>query len=237
MNNHRVAALILMLSGLITATLSTSAVASSVTTFADIDTWVGSGDQEAALVIDWNDGKEPGLWGYRFSGAKSGQDMFLDIVAAQPDLFARIGPGGPFGVPLYGVGYNRNGGSFGISDDLGDESGIFDNSTIAETDVPDEIDGPAIANDPEDSYHEGWWTGGFWSFWTSTGLPANSGWGSPPFGANDRMLSDGDWDGLSFDPAFAFNDPPAVVLTVPEPGSAVVLSGLVLIVSLRRRRN
>jgi hypothetical protein len=235
MNYLRVAPLILF--GFIMSTLASPAVAGSVTTFADIDTWIGSGDQEAALVIDWNDGKAPGLWGYRFTGTKTGQQMFLDIVAAQVDLFARIGPDGEFGIPLYGIGYNRNGGDFGISDNLGDESLIFNGSTIAQTGAPDEFDdGPATVNDPEDSYHEGWWTG-FWSYWNSTGLPENGGWATPSFGASTRALIDGDWDGLSFDPTFAFTDPPAVTLTVPEPNSVMLLRGLGLTALLRRRRD
>ena len=216
--------------------IAASAHADNVTTFSDIDTWIGLGSQEAALVLDWNDGKEPVILGYRFDGTKSGQDMFRDIALAQADLFARVGPDGAFGRPLYGIGYDRDGDGFGISDNLGDESAIFAGTSYAETGVPDEFDTAAAANDPDDSYREGWFTG-FWSYWNSSGKATNQGWLSPPLGANERVLSDGDWDGLSFDPGFTFTDPPAVTLTVPEPSSvwALVIAGG-MFASRRRRR-
>jgi hypothetical protein len=220
---------------IITLIMPAATSAAAVTTFDDIETWVGFGSKEAALVLDWNDGKAPLLYGYRFDGPKSGQDMLLEIVTAQDELFARVGPAGPFGTPIYGLGVDRDADGFGISDDIGDESAIFIGFSIAETDVPDQFDGAAVSNDPDDSYHEGW-NSGFWSFWTSTGLPANGGWGSPPFGANDRQLNDGDWDGLSFDPTFAFNDPPAITITVPEPGAGFALSCLSAAIIFHRRR-
>lgn len=210
--------------------------ADSVTTFADIDTWVGFGAHEAALVLDWNDGHEPGLWGYRFDGTKTGQDMLLDIIAAQDDLFARVGPNGDYGIPVYGIGYNRNEGGFGISDDQGDESSIFNGSTIAETEIPDAVDSAATSNDPGDSYHEGWFSGGFFSYWGSSGITANDGWASLQTGASDRVLSDGDWDGFSYVPSFTIVDPPAVVLTIPEPGSAIALLTTGIFALQRRRR-
>lgn len=224
------------LSLLVLATFAPTASAANVTTFADIDTWVGFGDNEAALVLDWNDGHEPGIWGYRFDGPKTSQDMLLEIVADQPDLFARVGAPGDYGIPVYGIGYNRNGGSFGISDDVSDESYIFNGSTIAQTDEPDFFDGPATSNDPGDSYHEGWWSGGFFSFWISSGRSADGGWDSSFVGASDRVIADGDWDGFSYVPSFTITDPPSVLLTVPEPSSAFALLAVGAFASGRRQR-
>ncbi len=221
---------------LIAAIMIGPVTAESVTTLADIENWVGLGDRQAGLVIDWNDGQEPQLWGYRFNGTKSGQDMFFEIVGARAELFARVGPDGPFGRPIYGVGLDRNGGEFGISDEIGDESAIFLGSTIAETPVPDEFDNAASSNDPGDSYQEGWFTG-YWTYWNSTGQSANRGWGSAATGAADRILSDGDWDGIRFDPTFSFLDPPAVTLSVPEPSAVAMLCAVCLTMLTRRQRD
>ena len=45
--------------------------------FDDINYWVGEGENEAALVIDWNDAKAPQslVWGYRWSDTATGEDM------------------------------------------------------------------------------------------------------------------------------------------------------------------
>lgn len=53
-------------------------------TMADIDYWVGSGSNEAALVIDWFDGLNPRslVWGYRWDGEANGLDMINAIAEA-----------------------------------------------------------------------------------------------------------------------------------------------------------
>ena len=40
----------------------------------DIQLWAGTGANEAAMVIDWNDGKsdESLVWGYRWDGSATG---------------------------------------------------------------------------------------------------------------------------------------------------------------------
>src|SRR3974390_1833771 len=45
--------------------------------FSNIQFWVGSGANQAALVIDWRDGLTPEslLWGYRWNGSATGLDM------------------------------------------------------------------------------------------------------------------------------------------------------------------
>ena len=47
-------------------------------TFDDIEFWVGTGANRAALVIDWleNSNEPPALvWGYRWNGTATGRDM------------------------------------------------------------------------------------------------------------------------------------------------------------------
>ncbi|MCK9329713.1 MAG: T9SS type A sorting domain-containing protein [Candidatus Cloacimonetes bacterium] len=56
--------------------------------FSDILFWVGEGENQAALVIDWQDGKEPQslLWGFRWSGTATGQDLINAVVQADNRL-------------------------------------------------------------------------------------------------------------------------------------------------------
>jgi hypothetical protein len=193
-----------------------------VTSFDDLRFWVGSGPNRAALVIDWWEMPEriPLAWGFRWSGSATGEDMFRAIVQRDPQLYARIGSSGAFGVPLYGIGYDRDGDGFALSDGT-----IFSNGLA----VTGPSDG-AIAVDPDDSYNEGWNTG-FWAYYVGSGNPYGGGsWQTPITGFSDRQLADGDWDGFSFAPGFV-GDPPALAgaampariklsvqpLAIPEP--------------------
>ncbi len=58
----------------------------------DIINWTGSGSNEAALVIDWQDGSaHPALaWGFRWDGTATGEQMLDAIAAADPDLTVQI---------------------------------------------------------------------------------------------------------------------------------------------------
>ena len=49
----------------------------------EIQYWIGEGTNQCGLVIDWNDGKEPRslMWGYRWDGEATGQDVVDAIVA------------------------------------------------------------------------------------------------------------------------------------------------------------
>ena len=76
---------------LLAIVMAVPAIGGPVMTFDDIDTWVGLGNQEAALVLDWNDGKEPGIWGYRFDGPKTGQDMLQEIIQCKRNCLAESG--------------------------------------------------------------------------------------------------------------------------------------------------
>lgn len=60
----------------------------AITSMEEIVFWVGSGENQAALVIDWNDGIEPQslAWGFRWDGVASGYDMFNAVAAADPAL-------------------------------------------------------------------------------------------------------------------------------------------------------
>lgn len=213
--------------------LCLSATAHASFTFDDIEYWVGSGSNEAAFVLDWNDGitHETLAWGYRWDGAATGEDMLRAVITADARLFAKISAPGMFGISTFGFGYDNDGDGFAI-----DDGTTFGPDGIAIT-TTDHADG-ASAVDPDDHYEEGWFTDGFWTYWTSdAGSPYDGGgWSSPPTGVSDRALVDGSWDGLSFDPAFSFNDPPSLPAPAPVPApAAVIVMGLAALAKRRRR--
>jgi hypothetical protein len=171
-------------------------------TFDDIDFWVGSGANRAALVIDWVESSSdpPSLaWGYRWDGAARGSDMLRAIVAADVRLFAKLGgtPTNPNAV--YGIGYDANGdGLFALDDGI-----MFDGEGIAFT-APADL---ATSVDPDDYYAEGWFTG-FWHYGIETPAGSNpfdgSNWSDIPVGMAGRTLAPGSWDSWAFSPTFNF---------------------------------
>lgn len=215
---------------------TTSAQAGTGFFYDDIQYWVGSGQNRAALVIDWveDSDTEPALvWGYRWDGAATGEDMLRAVVAADPRLFARLKDWGT-ARSVIGLGYdlNRNGG-FGISDGT-----VFDPDGIAMTGTSD----GATATDTADLYREGWLTG-FWGYGVAVdGNPFDTGhWESPmEFGVSDRPLADGDWDGFVFETDWGFDsfpENPRAAEAVPEAASVVLLiSGLLAVTLARARR-
>lgn len=190
-------------------------------TLDDVTVWVGTGESRAGLVLDWHDGKDPLVFGYRFDGPAVGQDMFDALLAQRPELYAKVGQFG-FGQAPFGIGVDRDSDGFSISDG---------STTVADIDFTDGLlqattataDG-STAVDSDDSYLEGWFTG-FWGYYVSDGA---SDWGFASFGMTEQVLSDGDWNG------YGYNTAPTV--SVPEPTSAALfaLAGAAL---LRRRRH
>jgi hypothetical protein len=95
----------------------------------DVQFWTGNGTNRAALVIHWsapevrnnttvpNPAAEKSLvWGYRWNGTNTAEDMFNTIVAADHRLFvAASTPFAGFGPFIYALGYDlNNNGVFGI---------------------------------------------------------------------------------------------------------------------------
>lgn len=202
--------------------------------FNDIQFWAGTGANQAALVIDWNDGKssESLVWGYRWDGSASGLDMFEAIVNADPRLFAHLAVYS-FGTAVSGAGYDLNGnGVFGVSPSLSFDSG----GLLVEASGPGNFDDSRAATDAGDHYAEGF-NSSFWGYYVKSSTAA--AWAFSNDGAADRILSDGVWDGWSFAPGFATTDPsdPGVA-PVPEPTAVVLLiSGGLLLVCARRKHS
>ena len=71
------------------AVMAAGGQAQTVSDMADIAFWVGSGTNQSALVLDFQDGYERKafVWGYRYNDPPpSGAKMLLDIDAADPRL-------------------------------------------------------------------------------------------------------------------------------------------------------
>lgn len=199
--------------------------------FDDITYWVGEGENEAALVVEWADGEDmiTLAWGYRWNGTAYGSDMVyalaqavdrytLEPVAEGDDsrLFAVIEDWG-WGLSVFGMGYDVDGDGFTYVS-VGDEDGY--------------------AADADDVYNEGWYNG-YWSYWVSDD---GSDWGYSGWGIAARELSDGSWDGWSFSDFASMGSgtapgtPIAAQAPVPIPGAVWLLgSGLLGLIGIRRK--
>ena len=176
-------------------TLCAGPIAAAAFTFDDIDFWVGSGANRAAMAIDWHrELNDPPamVWGYCWDGIANGRDMLLAVVAADDRLFAKLGMQGDQ-IRAYGLGYDANDdGQFAL-----DNEGLtqFDADGIAYGSAP-LIGTPAL--DDGDYYTEGW-EFDFWHYGVGVGNPFNGGhWLSSPLGIVDRQLANGVWDGWAF---------------------------------------
>lgn len=194
--------------------------------FDDIQFWTGAGENRAALVIDWNDGKtnESIAWGYRWSGAATGIDMLEAVVRADDRLFGAIGSF-VWGSAAIGLGYDSDADGFATSPPI-----AFDGDGYA---LVGQRDGTTPA-DIDDHYVEGWNTG-YWSYYIAPSSPyAGDTWAYANDGLSGWVLSDGEWDGVSFAPGFDGPAPGAPVSAVPAPASVCLV--IVGATALLRRR-
>lgn len=226
--------------------LFTSTAAFAEFNFSDITFWVGSGANQAALVIDWADGKTPQslAWGYRWDGSATAEDMVSAIAGttevrvtgdqnveglgdagtflesrsgADPRLYARMSAFS-FGNSLFGIGYDLDGDGGGFVSGFETEPG----ETNTET---------GSANDTDDHYAEGWESNPSWNGFSNTGALFDGGsWSGFTF--LGRALSDGDWDGWSIGSGVS---PSLPIAAIPEPTSVVVLGATGVVMMLRRR--
>ena len=207
--------------------------------FSDVDYWVGTGSNRAALVVDfyYPTGNASYVWGYQWDGTATGEQMFRAIAGttlvrerdggselgtfsgSDSRLYLRASAfGGGLGNSIFGIGYDADGdgGSF-VSTSEGVETGA--------------------ATDSDDFYREGWFTG-YWSYWISD--PSAPAWGYSGLGFSSRELTNGSWDGWSYvDFMTGDSGTPAVPTPaqVPEPAAfALVASATFAMLASRRRQ-
>lgn len=115
--------------------------------FDDIQFWVGSGSNRAALVIEWHDGTQPDamVWGYKWDGEASGHDMIVAIAKSDPRLVLLTQYTGWMGYTISGIGYSEN--TMNIQYDL-EEAKVYprnafdfdlpiENTLLGQTSVPE----------------------------------------------------------------------------------------------------
>lgn len=168
--------------GILAVTAASSPVSATGLGFDDMVFWVGSGANQAGLVIHWsapevlNNTAVPApstdlslAWGYRFDGVANGLDMLKAIAAADPRLHVVTAFGGSF---VVGLGYDLNddepfalsNGSLTFSGDdfiagvLEDD--FFDADSFAAVDGEDVYWG-GLFGPTWESWHEAGSTGGF----------------------------------------------------------------------------
>lgn len=161
--------------------------------FSDIKFWVGEGENEAALVLQWNvDGEETALvWGYRFDdSATTGYTMLENIVKADDRLYMVV-QNSAFGMTVQGIGYDADGdGEISLLNETGKEQQLGETRILI-------ANGTFTAKDADDFFKCGFTTDGYWAYFVedSETLPP-AGYAST--GASSRKLTDGCVDGWSY---------------------------------------
>lgn len=148
---------------------------SSALSLDDIQFWIGSGTNRAALVIEWTTPESMAnstvpapiadkslVWGYRFNGSASGTDMLKAILAADPRFYVVADL--TYGTFVEGIGYSLDGtAALGVAD--GTATNYFTNNFLTSFTV--DIDAAASLN-TNDLYWGGLY-GPNWEMWTENG--------------------------------------------------------------------
>ena len=190
--------------------------------FTNLNYVVGTGSNESALVITWDDGITPDslVWGYKWNMPVSGTaptiyNMLQAIQAADPRLQITANP--KYDSPNTGV--------YAVYSVFYDLTGKGGNPVVG---LPLNLGGmeDGYPPDPGDHYREGWYTG-FWGEVLGVGNPYTTGsWNTTtPRGVAVDRISNNGWYGLSFstDASYPFTIPkPGYPTAVAPPGGLAV---------------
>lgn len=185
-----------------TAQSQLRAAAAPSISFSDIKYWVGTGTNEAAFVVQWNDSKNPDalVWGFRWNGTATGTDMIKAIAKADQRLFTLLYQGTPQGTAVGGFGFDLDGQNLpGLYYNGNTSAPLLPVNGIVNTTAYN-FDG-YTAIDTNDHWQSGWATNGYWSYWIKN--PANANFGYSGVGASSRVLQNGSWDVWNFNPSFS----------------------------------
>ena len=175
-----------------------TAKSANATTLADIQFWVGSGSNQAAFVVQWNDGKTADalVWGFRWNGTATGEDMVNAIAKADPRFFALLKQGTQYGSAIGGLGFDLNGtGTNGLYKDENKTYPYYPFDGLINTSEYDFDSYTGI--DPNDHWQSGWMVG-YWSYWVKD--PTDADYNYSGVGASTRELQNGSWDVWNFNP-------------------------------------
>jgi len=183
--------------------------------FSDIQYWVGTGTNEAAFVVQWNDGKNPDalVWGFRWNGTATGEDMLKAIASADHRFFSLLYQGTQFGTAIGGLGFDLNGtGTNALYKNGNTTYPYYPVGGIVNTTAYD-FDEYAAA-DATDHWQSGWTTNGYWSYWVKD--PTDTDFGYSGVGATARTLVNGSYDVWNYNPSFN-SEPIAATFTPVSP--------------------
>ncbi|WP_291287032.1 DUF5074 domain-containing protein [Flavobacterium sp.] len=171
----------------------------AVTTFDDIQYWVGTGSNKAAFVVQWNDGKNTDalIWGFRWDGTATGEDMLKAILKTDRRFFALLYKGTQTGATVGGLGFDLDGvKTIGLYKGIDYTYPLYPANGFVNTTAYDFDNYKAI--DTNDHWQSGW-TNGEWSYWGKN--PADTNFGSISTGASARVLENGSWDVWNYAPS------------------------------------
>lgn len=179
--------------------LTTTNITTNIT-FSDIQYWVGTGSNQAAFVVQWNDSKNPDalVWGFRWDGNATGEDMLKAIAKADKRFFTLLYQGTQFGSAIGGLGFDLNGQDSNALIKSGNTTyPLYPVDGIVNTTAYDFDD--YVAKDVNDHWKSGWYSG-FWSYWVKN--PTDADFGFSGVGASSRALQNGSWDVWNYSPDF-----------------------------------
>lgn len=179
-----------------------------------IKNWSGTGNNRAAMVIQWNNDREEAamVFGYRWDGEATGIDMIRCIVENNPRLYGlfqqtNVSSGkAKWGYTIDGFGWDEDNSGLPVAiyDSANDDtyysnSGFFEHPRGCNESVsyPDYDYDNWKAVDENDFWQAGWYIG-YWSYWLKENdddVFKYSG-----IGASGRQLKDGCWDGWNYCP-------------------------------------
>lgn len=173
----------------------------ATTDFDAIKYWVGTGANKAALVVQWNDGKNADalVWGFRWDGTATGVDMIQAIAKADHRFYALQYNSGPdLGTAIGGLGFDLDGiNTKGLYKNGDKTYPHYPVNGLVNTSAYDFDSFTAI--DATDHWQSGWATNGYWSYWVKN--PTDSDFGYSNTGASSRVLENGSWDVWSYNPS------------------------------------
>ena len=163
--------------------------------FNDIQNWTGEGSKIAAMALKWTNSENALVFGYRFEGTKTGEEMAIDIVANNPRLFMLMQSGTAYGSAIGGFGWDADNNGFSLKNDKEvvqpDARGIYEITSDYSFDSYTSVS-------KTDYWNSGWYQG-FWSYNLAQGdTPSDISFAST--GCSGRTLTDKSWDLWLFTP-------------------------------------
>lgn len=232
-----------LLIGVVSLSVPGQAQGAAVASMDDIQFWVGTGANRAALIIDWNDGKNTSgqstgqalVWGFRWEIGTNptGEDMLRAIDAADTRLNISWDSFAGFGSYVFGAGYDLDNDGSQFTFTLSPGAGSTSDSN------------PADDHLQYSHFDTGIGEYLYWAYYTNTAagappgatLPSSSNWYYSDIGATNRTLVNGSWDAWTL----SGNDSappvtPAAAVAAPEPSATLLLAMAGVGLAARRRR-